>query len=119
MIQLSLAVVAFVGGHFLLSSPPVRGPVVARAQPAFSGISSTQPSLLAALIWMVRAFRGASFIPLWSVPPDARDGRPAFVRGHRHPGVRRHARHRCQAARAIRPGSPGWLRKPRTYRWQP
>ena len=41
MIQLTLAVLAFVGGHFLLSSPPVRGPVVARVgEPAFSGIYS-------------------------------------------------------------------------------
>ena len=28
--------------------------------------------MLAAFVWMVRAFRGASLIPLWSVPPDAR-----------------------------------------------
>jgi uncharacterized membrane protein len=71
MIQLTLAVLAFVGGHFLLSSPPVRGPVVASVgELAFSGI---YPALmLAAFIWMVRAFRGASFIPLWSVPPDVR-----------------------------------------------
>jgi hypothetical protein len=41
MIQLTLAVLAFVGGHFLLSSPPVREPVVARVgEPAFSGIYS-------------------------------------------------------------------------------
>jgi uncharacterized membrane protein len=71
MIQLTLAVLAFVGGHFLLSSPPVRGPVVSRVgEPAFSGIYSAL--MLAAFVWMVRAFRAASFIPLWSVPPDAR-----------------------------------------------
>jgi uncharacterized membrane protein len=71
MIQLTLAVLAFVGGHFLLSSPPVRGPVVARVgEPAFSGIYSAL--MLVAFVWMVRAFRAASFLPLWSGPPDAR-----------------------------------------------
>jgi uncharacterized membrane protein len=71
MIQLTLAVLGFVGGHFLLSSPPVREPVVARVgEPAFSGIYSAL--MLTAFVWMVRAFRAASFIALWNVPPDAR-----------------------------------------------
>ena len=48
----------------------MRGPVVARVgEPVFSGIYSAL--VLAAFVWMVRAFRAASFIPLWSVPPDA------------------------------------------------
>ena len=48
----------------------MRGQVVARVgEPVFSGIYSAL--VLAAFVWMVRAFRAASFIPLWSVPPDA------------------------------------------------
>lgn len=71
MTNLALAILAFVGGHFLLSSPPVRGPVAVRlGERTFSGVYSAL--MLAALIWMVSAFRAAPFIPLWSVPPAAR-----------------------------------------------
>jgi uncharacterized membrane protein len=71
MTNLILAIVAFVGGHFLLSSPPVRRPVAARVgELAFSGIYSAL--MLAAFAWMVTAFGAAPFIPLWSVPPAAR-----------------------------------------------
>jgi uncharacterized membrane protein len=71
MINLALAVLAFVGGHFLLSSPPVRKPVAARVgERAFFGIYSTL--MLATFVWIVTAFRAAPFIPLWSAPPAAR-----------------------------------------------
>lgn len=69
--NLTLAVLAFVGGHFLLSSPPVRGPLVKRVgEPAFSGLYSAL--MLAAFVWMVAAFRSAPYVPLWSVPAAAR-----------------------------------------------
>src|SRR5262249_22947909 len=54
MTQLTAAVLAFVGGHFLLSSPPLRRPVAARVgEVAFSGLYSAL--MLAAFVWMVTA----------------------------------------------------------------
>jgi uncharacterized membrane protein len=71
MTNLALAVLAFVGGHFLLSSEPMRGPLVARmGETAFSGAYSAL--MLAAFVWMVAAFRTAPYVPLWSVAPAAR-----------------------------------------------
>lgn len=71
MTNLALAVLAFVAGHFLLSSPPVRGPLAGGVgERAFSGIYSAL--MLAAFVWMVGAFRAAPYVPLWSVPPAAR-----------------------------------------------
>jgi uncharacterized membrane protein len=71
MTQLTLAILAFVGGHFLLSRQPVRRPIAARVgELAFSGLYSSV--MLAAFVWMVTAYRAAPFIPLWSVPPAAR-----------------------------------------------
>jgi uncharacterized membrane protein len=70
MTNLALAVLAFVGGHVLLSSPAVRRPIAGRlGEPAFSGFYSAL--MAAAFVWMVRAFAAAPFIPLWSVPPAA------------------------------------------------
>jgi len=71
MTNLALAVLVFVGGHFLLSSPPVRGPLVARlGETPFSGLYSAL--MLVAFVWMVGAFRNAPYVPLWSAPPAAR-----------------------------------------------
>ncbi|HTY65459.1 MAG TPA: NnrU family protein [Alphaproteobacteria bacterium] len=71
MTNLALAVLAFVGGHFLLSSGPVRGPVATRlGETAFSGAYSAL--MLATFVWMVGAFRAAPYVPLWSVAPAAR-----------------------------------------------
>jgi uncharacterized membrane protein len=71
MTNLLLAVVAFVGGHFLLSSSPVREPAVSRiGERAFIVIYSVL--MLAAFVWMVTAFGAAPFIPLWSPPDSAR-----------------------------------------------
>src|SRR5579871_4423773 len=68
MANLALAVLAFLGGHFPLSSAPVRTALVTRVgERAFTGIYSAL--ILAAFVWMVAAFRAAPFIPLWSVPP--------------------------------------------------
>jgi|SRR5579871_1818423 len=69
MANLALAVLAFVGGHFPLSSAPVRIALVTRVgERAFTGIYSAL--ILAALVWMVAAFRAAPFIPLWSAPVE-------------------------------------------------
>ena len=71
MTNLALAVLAFVGGHFLLSSPPVRTPLAGRiGEQAFRPVYSTL--MLAAFVWMVTAFRAAPVIPLWSAPPAMR-----------------------------------------------
>ena len=71
MTNVALAVLAFVGGHFLLSSPPVRKPIAVRiGERAFIGVYSTL--MVAALVWMAKAFIAAPFIPLWSAPPAAR-----------------------------------------------
>ncbi len=71
MTNLVLAVLAFVGGHFLLSSPPMRGLFVTRiGETAFSGAYSAL--MLAAFVWMVAAFRTAPYVPLWSVSSAAR-----------------------------------------------
>lgn len=70
MTNLALAVLAFVGGHFLLSSPPVRQPVASRVgERVFVGFYSVL--MVAAFVWMVAAFRAAPFVPLWSLPPAA------------------------------------------------
>ena len=70
MTNLVLAVLAFVGGHFLLSSPPVRGPLATLiGETPFSGLYSAL--MLAAFVWMAGAFRAAPYVPLWSVPPAA------------------------------------------------
>jgi len=71
MTNLALAVLAFVGGHFLLSSPPVRKPLAVRVgEPAFFAFYSSL--MVAAFVWMVKAFLAAPLIPLWGVPPAAR-----------------------------------------------
>ncbi len=71
MINLALAVLAFVGGHFLLSSRPVRTPVAGWVgERAFFGLYSAL--MIAALAWLAMAFRAAPLIPLWSAPPAAR-----------------------------------------------
>lgn len=70
MSQLALAVLAFVGGHFVLSRQPVRGALVNRiGESAFSAAYSTL--MLAAFIWMVGAYRSAPVVPLWDLPSAA------------------------------------------------
>ncbi len=61
---LFIATLAFVGGHFLLSSPPVRGPLVARlGEGAFAAVYSFL--MLAAFAWMLIEFGSAPVFPLW------------------------------------------------------
>lgn len=66
MWALVAAQLAFVGGHLLLSHPPVRGRLVARlGEPAFSAAYSVL--MLAALAWVIAAYRSAPYIALWEL----------------------------------------------------
>jgi uncharacterized membrane protein len=64
--NLALAVAAFVGAHFILSSLAVRQPVIARVG---EGVFRALYALvaLASFIWMVRAYGAAPDVALW--PP--------------------------------------------------
>ncbi|MEO8629965.1 MAG: NnrU family protein [Betaproteobacteria bacterium] len=58
------AMLAFVGGHFLLSSPPVRGALVALiGETAFAAMYSL--IMLACLAWVIAAYRVAPPHVLW------------------------------------------------------
>lgn len=62
------ATLAFVGGHFLLSSRPLRPLLRDRfGDRAFRAVYSL--AMTAALIWMVAAYRAAPYVPLWNPPP--------------------------------------------------
>ena len=64
---LAAAVIVFVGGHFLVASALVRGPLVARVgERAFGGLYS----LLALIpfVWMLMAYSRAPVVPVWSPP---------------------------------------------------
>jgi len=68
---LALAVLAFVGGHFALSSGPLRRPLAATlGERAFAGVYSAL--MLAAFAWMIAAFAAAPYVPLWELPRGAR-----------------------------------------------
>ncbi len=68
---LLLGLVVFVGGHFALSSPPLRDPAVrALGEERFRGLYALLA--LASLIWTVLAFRDAPFVAVWSPPPWTR-----------------------------------------------
>jgi uncharacterized membrane protein len=61
---LLLATVAFVGGHFVLSAPPIRGPIVGIiGEIAFSALYSLL--MILALIWLVAAYRVAPPRIVW------------------------------------------------------
>lgn len=71
------ATLAFVGGHFLLSSRPLRPFLNERlGERAFRIIYSA--TMTAALLWMIAAYRGAPFVPLWQ-PPAALAWVPLLV----------------------------------------
>ncbi len=66
MIELLLAIVVFVGTHFVLSHP-LRAPLVRRfGEQGFMGVYSLVA--LIALIWVVTAYRGAPSAQLWIAP---------------------------------------------------
>ncbi len=65
---LFLAMLAFVGGHFLLSAPPLRSKLVAIAgEGAFAGIYSVL--MILALIWVLAAYRVAPPRVIWDLGP--------------------------------------------------
>ncbi|MPZ09640.1 MAG: NnrU protein [Kiloniellaceae bacterium] len=58
------ATLAFVGGHFLLSSRPVRPLLNARfGERGFRLVYSAV--MVATLVWMLAAYRSAPFVPVW------------------------------------------------------
>jgi len=62
------ATLAFVGGHFLLSSRPLRPALNERlGERGFRILYSAAMTL--ALIWMVAAYRAAPVIPVWEPAP--------------------------------------------------
>ena len=65
--ELMLASALFVGGHVVLSSPTMFGPIRAKfgAEP-FQGFYSL--IILTTLIWMVHAYKAAAETILWATP---------------------------------------------------
>jgi uncharacterized membrane protein len=64
MTALTLATLAFVGGHFLLSSAPVRTPLAgALGERAFAGVYSVLA--IAVFIWMLTSYGKAPHVELW------------------------------------------------------
>lgn len=62
------ATLAFVGGHFLLSSRPLRPLLNARfGERGFRLIYSA--AMVAALVWMLLAYRNAPVVPVWEPAP--------------------------------------------------
>lgn len=67
LLELIVAAVIFTGGHFLLSSRPLRRPLVAAmGEKPFLGLYSL--IALAALAWMAWAYGRAPTVVLWSAP---------------------------------------------------
>jgi len=65
--DLLFATATFVGGHFLLSSLPVRRPAVARlGEGPFRGLYSLAVGV--AFAWMLLAYGQASDVPVWDAP---------------------------------------------------
>lgn len=63
---LVVAMLAFVGGHFLLSWPPVRGRLVAAlGEKPFLALYSLVSA--AFLVWAIQAYRAAPFVGLWDL----------------------------------------------------
>ncbi|EDP63813.1 hypothetical protein BAL199_14297 [alpha proteobacterium BAL199] len=64
---LFIGLAAFVGGHFVLSSPPLRDPLVRRlGEERFRVLYAS--AALAALLWTILAYEAAPFIEVW-LPP--------------------------------------------------
>lgn len=65
--SLFLATLAFVGGHFLLSAQPLRGQLIERlGQNGFLALTSVLHA--GTFIWLLLAYRGAPFDPIWTPP---------------------------------------------------
>jgi uncharacterized membrane protein len=66
-----LAALVFVGGHFVLSSAPVRGALIARlGRVPFTGLYAVFAA--AAMSWLIVAYGSAPFTELWGDPGWAR-----------------------------------------------
>ncbi|MEQ8399227.1 NnrU family protein [Thalassobaculum sp.] len=64
---LFIGLAAFVGGHFVLSSPPLRDPLVRRlGEERFRVLYAS--AALAALLWTILAYEAAPYIEVW-LPP--------------------------------------------------
>lgn len=71
MTELALATIAFVGGHFLLSSAPLRTPLVnALGERAFAGVYSALS--LGAFVWMLMSYGQAPYVEIWPALPVLR-----------------------------------------------
>lgn len=67
IVAVALAAVAFAGGHLVLSSRPVRGPVIARiGERAFRGVYAAVAAL--ALAWLIYAYNRAPHVEVWAEP---------------------------------------------------
>lgn len=67
MTGFALAVLAFVVLHWILSSQPVRTPILAKIGPGgFNGLYSA--IIGGAFVWMVLAYPSAGYVPLWAAP---------------------------------------------------
>ena len=65
------ATAAFVGGHFLMSSLPIRRALIARlGENGFRSVYSLIAT--AALVWMIVAYGAAPFVSVWSPGPLTR-----------------------------------------------
>ena len=66
LMPLALATLAFTGGHFLLSSAALRGPLVrTMGENLFRAVYSIL--MIAALAWMIRAYGDAPYQRVWDV----------------------------------------------------
>jgi uncharacterized membrane protein len=65
------ATVLFVGGHFLLSSQPIRDPAV-KALGAQGFMIVYSLAVTGALLWMATAYNHAPFVPVWTPPVPLR-----------------------------------------------
>ncbi len=66
--HLMAATVLFVGGHFLLSSAPLREPLVRRlGEQGFVALYSL--IAIASFVWIVEAYRAAPFVVIWTPAP--------------------------------------------------
>lgn len=71
IIELVLAALAFTGGHFLVSSTPLRAGLVARlGETAYQGVFSLLA--LATLVWLAWSYASAPFVEIWPPPVWAR-----------------------------------------------
>lgn len=71
MLSLFIAMLGFVGGHFLLSAPALRSRLVAAlGEKVFLGIYSLVS--VAFLTWAAMAYRSAPMVPLWELGAIAR-----------------------------------------------